>query len=122
MSVFKLYRWLFCLTLVVSLISFSGITTQNSPVITNTELVVLNNYTNSDDVITFHVQTVLEVPTLNFIDFNFQQFLQTQNKRFSQIKKTQDITVLNIKKESINTAHIILASIPTEIYTHIFLG
>jgi len=122
MSIFKLYRWIFSLTLVVSLISFSGITTQNSPVIIHTELVVFNNNTTSNDAINFHAPSMLGVPTPNFIDFNFQQYLQSQTKRFSQIKTTQDIIILNIKKESINTAHIVLVSISTKIYTHIFLG
>ena len=118
----KLHKWLFSLTLIISLVSFSGIVhEQVKPVNAITEVVISNSPSSSVNYTSFVKQNFVQEST-TFCSFNFKTFIQTQNGIFSQKEKAQNSVVL-VLKNAADTLHLKLASVSnTDDYPFTFIG
>ena len=105
----KLHKWLFSLTLIISLVSFSRIVhEQVKPVNVITEVVISNSTSSSTNYTSFAKQNIVQEST-TYCSFNFKTFIQTQNGIFSQKEKAQNSVVL-VLKNAADTLHLKLAS------------
>lgn len=118
----KLHKWLFSLTLIISLVSFSGIEhEQVKPVNTITEVVEHNNVPTSAYHVSLGKQNITHI-SITYYCFNFKAFIQTQNGIFCQKEKAQNLVVLALK-DDLNTSY--LKRVPvsnTGYYRFTFIG
>ena len=115
----KLLNWLFSITLLISLISFSGILhEQVKPVHTITQVVAHKNASRS----TYHVSKQYIAPeTTTYYSFNFNAFIQMQNQFYCQKEKAQSLVVLTFK-DVFNTTHSNLVSATNTDGSFTFIG
>ena len=105
----KLHKWLFSLTLIISLVSFSGIVhEQVKPVHTITEVVMHKDGPTATYYVNFVKQNIAPKSTTYF-GFNFKAFIKTQNSLFTQKEKAQSLVVFSFN-DIFNTTYLIHTS------------
>jgi hypothetical protein len=116
----KLHKWLFSLTLIISLVSFSEIgQKQINPAHTITQVFASNNDSSRVYYLDFTKQESI-FKKLNHINFYFKSFINAQNNLYSQNENIQNLVVFSMKDDS-NTIHQKLVSI-TEDKAHPTIG
>lgn len=95
MSIKTLHKWLFSLTLLVSLVSFQGYATQSNKTLTTTQWIVSEHFVSeaSANYLFFSTCKLILVPN-SYSNFTFNSFVHTQEICYSIKYKVQNQTAL----------------------------
>ena len=117
----KLLNWLFSITLLISLISFTGIVhEQVKPVHTTTNVVAHKNTPTSAYRVNVVKQYIAPEST-TYYGLDFKAFIQMQNLFYCQKEKAQSLVVLTFK-DVFNTTHSNLVSATNTDGSFTFIG
>ena len=121
-SLKQLHKFLFGITLLVSLVSFSGIGhEQIKPVNAITELDTVKSAITSAYHLNFYKPNA-QAETHYYFRFSFKQFLQTQNCIISQKEKTQNGITLQLENIFITSSLKLVSLVNTDDYYITFIG